>query len=183
MKKKDFRHASDLDPGDTVQALSLWEPWASLMATGAKTIETRGQPMRYRGPLLICASKHKVLRDLRDLLDDPDFQRGLEHLPVEMAAWPDDLNFGHAVAIVDLVDCVPTSELLASDRVGADAPFGDFSAGRFGLVTTRCRRINPFPVKGQQGLFSVQLPADFADFQAAAVPSRKGHGDLFGATA
>jgi hypothetical protein len=38
-----------------MKALSLCQPFASLVATGKKTIETRVWPTRYRGRLLICA--------------------------------------------------------------------------------------------------------------------------------
>lgn len=40
-----------------MRALSLWQPWASLIALGVKTIETRGWSTKYRGPLLIHAAK------------------------------------------------------------------------------------------------------------------------------
>jgi hypothetical protein len=40
-----------------VKALSLKQPWASLVAAGAKTIETRTWAPAYRGPLLIVSSK------------------------------------------------------------------------------------------------------------------------------
>ena len=41
-----------------MKALSLWQPWASLMAVGAKHNETRDWPTRYKGELAICAAKH-----------------------------------------------------------------------------------------------------------------------------
>lgn len=39
-----------------MKALSVKQPWASLIASGEKTIETRVWATKYRGPLLICAS-------------------------------------------------------------------------------------------------------------------------------
>src|SRR5258708_5270609 len=42
-----------------VKALTLWQPWASLIAVGAKTIETRSWSTSYRGPLAIHAAKRK----------------------------------------------------------------------------------------------------------------------------
>lgn len=39
-----------------IKALSLRQPWASLVATGKKTIETRKRTTTYRGDILICAS-------------------------------------------------------------------------------------------------------------------------------
>lgn len=39
-----------------VPALSVKQPWASLIASGEKTIETRTWCTGYRGPLVICSS-------------------------------------------------------------------------------------------------------------------------------
>lgn len=43
----------------TMKALTLWQPWASLVALGVKTIETRSWATRYRGPLAIHAATRK----------------------------------------------------------------------------------------------------------------------------
>lgn len=40
-----------------MKALSIKEPWASLILTGRKTIETRTWCTKYRGQLLLCCSK------------------------------------------------------------------------------------------------------------------------------
>ena len=40
-----------------MKAISLKEPWASLVLEGRKTIETRVWRTNYRGKLLLCASK------------------------------------------------------------------------------------------------------------------------------
>jgi len=40
-----------------IAALSVKQPWASLIAGGRKTIETRKWYTSYRGPLVICSSK------------------------------------------------------------------------------------------------------------------------------
>lgn len=45
-----------------IKALSLWQPWASLIAIGAKKIETRGWSTKYRGPLVICSAKRPASR-------------------------------------------------------------------------------------------------------------------------
>jgi hypothetical protein len=41
----------------TFKALSLKQPWANMIASGEKTIETRRWPTDYRGLLLIVSSK------------------------------------------------------------------------------------------------------------------------------
>jgi len=43
-----------------MKAVSIKEPWASLILSGKKTIETRTWSTKYRGDLLLCASKKPV---------------------------------------------------------------------------------------------------------------------------
>lgn len=40
-----------------MKAISLWQPWATLISTGDKTWETRSWATTYRGPLAIHAAK------------------------------------------------------------------------------------------------------------------------------
>ena len=63
-----------------MKALTVWEPWASLMACGRKNIETRSWPTNYRGPLLICAAKRKVKKELLAHLKEWEIQNGLAPL-------------------------------------------------------------------------------------------------------
>jgi activating signal cointegrator 1 len=46
-----------------LKALSLYQPWASLVALGVKTIETRSWSTSYRGPLAIHAGRHVARMD------------------------------------------------------------------------------------------------------------------------
>lgn len=59
-----------------MKALSLWNPWASLMAVVAKKIETRSWPTSYRGATAIHAAK-KWDSDLRELSQEPSFSEEL----------------------------------------------------------------------------------------------------------
>lgn len=40
------------------KAISLKQPWANLVASGKKTIETRTWSTKYRGDLVICSSQN-----------------------------------------------------------------------------------------------------------------------------
>lgn len=51
-----------------MRCLTLTQPWATLVAIGAKRIETRSWSTSYRGPLAIHAGK-KWTREDRELLD------------------------------------------------------------------------------------------------------------------
>ncbi len=155
------RWSADVRPGDEVPAISLWEPRASLMALGAKLIETRSWLTRYRGPLLICAAGRRVLREIEPLLADDDYQKALAPLAPGRRVACDDLSFGRALVLVDLYDCQPVETLLKLGAVENDLPFGDFSPGRYGWVTAKSgrRRLKPFPVVGRQRLFKVEMPS------------------------
>jgi activating signal cointegrator 1 len=52
--------------GGGMKALTLWQPWASLVAFGVKTIETRSWSTKYRGPLAIHAAKKTVYGPIGD---------------------------------------------------------------------------------------------------------------------
>lgn len=44
-----------------MKAISLHQPWASMIARGKKDIETRGWYTHYRGDLLICSTKKPII--------------------------------------------------------------------------------------------------------------------------
>lgn len=163
--------ASDVRPGTRVAALSLWEPWATLMAIGAKKNETRHWPTNHRGALLICAAQRKNKRELQELLayGHGHFGAALKDEPMALApSSTPALSYGNAVALVDLDECLSTDDYwpMAGDEGYSDDEFhfGNYSDGRFAWITSGLRRLKPFPVKGRQGLFYVTMPADFEDY-------------------
>lgn len=143
-----------------MKALSLWEPWASLIAQGSKTIETRSWHTNYRGPVLIHAAK-RWGRDQQKLVDIC--------WPIAMffpADWTPPL--GCALAVATLADCFSiTAPMIEHMQREADAwdhggemthdaaeyYFGDWKVGRFGWLFRDVRPITPFPVRGRQGLW------------------------------
>lgn len=59
--------------GDGIRTLTLWQPWASLVALGVKTIETRSWSTRHRGPLYIhAAARHPTFDDMRVVASNLD---------------------------------------------------------------------------------------------------------------
>jgi hypothetical protein len=140
-----------------MKLISLWEPWATLMAIGAKRIETRSWSTSYRGWLAIQASKGGLSkRDLTDCLEEPSFK---------LALAGEALRPGHIVAVVNLVECFPTQARICLPGVFDDYPeldtqqeraFGDFSEGRWGWVTDHLFRLpEPIPFRAKQGLCDV----------------------------
>ncbi len=130
-----------------MKILTLWEPWASLMARGYKKWETRCWRTHYRGPVAIHAAKTdrwaaEVVRLIRAAGYDNDH---LDRLCLEIGQWP----LGKIIAIGNLVDCVPTERAAPSDH---ERVFGDYSPERFAWVFEDIRRVEPRVFKGQRGL-------------------------------
>lgn len=136
-----------------VRTLSLWQPFASLIAVGAKTIETRHWSTTYRGPLVIHAAKTTKCMNLCDV--EP-FGSCLFTGPNAI----EDLPLGALVCVADLVDCVPTETLKPTEP---ERSFGDYSAGRFGWILENIRALPAaLPYRGGQGLFCVSIDLEAA---------------------
>jgi hypothetical protein len=119
-----------------VKFLTIRQPWASLIAVGAKHIETRPFSTKYRGPLAIHAGKHRpTVKEACDLneawqeveapveIDEFNLTNGcdlaltLRDDTIESAFEPGSwtsantrsvwMPLGAVVAVCDLVDVVP----------------------------------------------------------------------------
>jgi hypothetical protein len=158
-----------------VRGLSLWQPWASAIAVGAKRIETRSWGTSYRGPVAIHAAKRFRLIDMCYFHASWTWCAALHSLGWEMGKdrpGPEDLPLGAFVAVAELVDVRPTRtftvEEIETDRRppgeprGADwlkwseRQMGDFTLGRYGWVLENVRAL-PAPIlyKGQMGLWTL----------------------------
>ena len=65
-----------------------------------------------------------------------------------------DLNYGKAVAVVELVDCKPMIDVTIGE-FWPEKMFGDFSPGRYAWFLKLLQVIDPFPVIGKQNFFNV----------------------------
>jgi len=115
-----------------VKALSVRQPWASLIGSGRKTIELRSWPTKYRGPLLICSAVRRWTGDA-PLVE-----------PIELIAEPPR---GVTIAVVELVD---VRRATAEDVRGAcSEPPADWYA----WVLRDPRTVKQVAVSGRLGLF------------------------------
>lgn len=105
-----------------MKALSVKQPWANLIASGEKSIETRLWGTEYRGPLLIVSSRTP---------------------PIAPA--------GCALALADLVECRP---MMLSDEKLALCPVYENAVA---WLLRNIRAVEPFPVKGQLGVYDVDV--------------------------
>lgn len=127
-----------------MKVLSLYQPWATLVVLGAKKFETRSWATRYRGPLLIHASK-KFPKAYRSLTFQAPFNAALQ-----FRSWT-ILPTGKIIGLVDLVDCAPTDPSAIGKN---EMSFGDWNPGRWAWKLEHAVAFNaPLPARGSLGLW------------------------------
>lgn len=148
-----------------MKSLTLIQPWASLIACGAKRIETRSWKTSYRGLLAIHAGK-KVDAGC---FENPLFREALQTAGIQS---PDDLPRGVILAIANLHQCIETDGMQGRwgrEYVGGaswhlterERAFGDYSPGRYAWLLNGIRPLRtPILMKGALNLLT--LPDELA---------------------
>lgn len=168
-----------------MKAISLTQPWASLVSIGAKQIETRSWKTPYRGTLVIHAAKGfpsdaRILCALQEPFRSVLMKAGFN------VTGPNKSNFlplGAIIAVCELTAVhriplqqqhfarfdFPTSHRLSSYPVilpplewdgrfghSHEFDFGDYTPGRFAwILTDVCALKEPIPCKGALSLWDV----------------------------
>lgn len=146
-----------------MKAITLWQPYASLMAVGLKKVETRSRLTHHRGDLVICAAKRRVnpktlspeLCNLLWLCRERFKEFGFAANITELC---DNLPLGQAVCVVNVTEVMSTNDIRVDET---ERLCGDYRHGRFGWLTTNLRPIKtPIPVKGGQFFFNLPEAAE-----------------------
>jgi activating signal cointegrator 1 len=145
-----------------MKALTMTQPWATLVALGENSIETRSWSTRHRGPLAIHSAKG-FPADARELCEMSPYREVLARAGYRDAS---ELPRGEIIAVATLVDVMKFKKSTLKDiRARAargefprhEADFGDFSAGRFGWILKDVVRLkDPIPAKGMLGLWEFE---------------------------
>lgn len=133
-----------------MKALPLWQPWATLVAIGAKRVETR----HWKAPAFLVGQRiaihaTKTRREMWICLEEP-FARRLGDA---------DMWFGAVIATAVLDRCT----LMTAESVAAlqeadpdEFAFGLYEPGRFAWVLRDVESVDPpVPFRGSQGVFEV----------------------------
>lgn len=143
-----------------MKALTLTQPWATLVAIRAKPVETRSWTTPYRGPLAIHAAKG-FPREAIELCFEQPF---VSSLPAASIALPSELPRGAVIAVCRLAGCFRITdqdrddyELATGEHIvlsATDFAFGDFTPGRFGWLLADVQPLpEPIPARGALGLW------------------------------
>ncbi len=154
-----------------MKLISLWEPWASLVAIGAKKIETRSWYTPYRGWVAIHSTKGGLsMEELAQVSCSEYFYPALKEFPpfaaqVEASTmkkgWIKSVfPHGCIVAVAKLTECrmVIETPYGAAEWCMVPPPepelsFGNYELGRYGLMLDGVIRLPaPIPFKSRQGM-------------------------------
>lgn len=133
-----------------MKAITLWQPWATLIAIGAKEHETRSWPTKYRGMLAIHAAK-TFPKEEQELCRFEPFKSDLDKSGLVV----DGLPRGAIVATANLIDCIKITEEYISKIVGTkEYDYGDYEVDKYVWILKDVRNIKAIPAKGKQGLWN-----------------------------
>jgi activating signal cointegrator 1 len=153
-----------------MKILTLWQPWASLIAHQSKLYETRSWGTDYRGLIAIHAAKRKIVLGELAIIS----AESLGHLPWEQitaTSYP----YGSIVAVCELTECLymveqdgdpPPSRRQSAIVIPAQTPLelatGLWKLGRYAWQFSNILKLpQPIPWKGSQGL--TNLPQEAVD--------------------
>lgn len=154
-----------------MKTITLTQPYASLIAIGAKKIETRSRKTSYRGRLAIHAGKGPGSLGWMQMYHLCQHVEPFKSV-LNLSGHPADaLPLGAIIATCELIDCQPIVDGQTSfgchtndhdywyELTDQERAFGDYTPGRYAWIIADLRTLYiPIPAKGAQGLWNWQQP-------------------------
>lgn len=165
-----------------MKAITIWQPWATLLPLGIKLYETRSWATSYRGPIAIHAAALKLPQVLKRCFPGED-----DKLMLLDAIARGMKGTYTSKEIMDLLNGFPTSNIVATARLigcqkiyaphgfrsmrfgntpyiykengmpytpdDVELALGDWTPGRYAWEFADMRPTHPIPAKGKQGLW------------------------------
>lgn len=131
-----------------MKVLSIKEPWATLIASKQKYIETRSWKTSYRGELYIHASKKLINKK------DEKIQELLKLLPTQ------EMNYGKIICKCELVDCIYMDEKFINEIKQNKQEYicGYYQIGRFAWILEKMELIQPkIEAKGKLNIWNFEI--------------------------
>lgn len=142
-------------------AITLTQPWALLLASGAKRVETRGwaPAASFRGWVAIHASKSWTAADRAKLLEEP-FRSAILEAGVRSE---DAMPLGVILGVAELVKVAPIKPELVARLSEREVAFGGYGPNRHAFAFRGARRLAvPIEARGRLNFW----PLDHATARA-----------------
>ena len=148
-----------------VKVISLLQPWASLVVTGAKKIETRSWNTTFTGNILIHASKKLTKENIT-------LGREFNYIYGAGLGFIEELPLGAIIGSVDIVGTFSMNDLLTQKTItkkekiwhltDEELAYGDYSCDRYGWLLENPQAFAiPIPAKGSLSIWEYDLPEHF----------------------
>ena len=148
-----------------IKAITIKQPWATLIAIGEKKFETRSWATKHRGPIAIHAGKAID----KEAFNEPAIYSTLIKHGITQ---PSDLPTGAVIATANLIEChkiiadyygMYEQESAGTDKghliVGDEWWFGNYEEGRYAWQLANLQVLHePVPAKGQLSLWNWEQP-------------------------
>jgi len=145
-----------------MKVITMWQPWASLLACGAKQYETRSWATNYQGEIAIHAAAANPYKFIKGL-DDETISVMMEKLrSAKLIPQRGDFRYlpcGVIVSTAELVRCIPTESFVHSGtkRELSETEFllGDWTPERYAWEFRNMKILpEPIPAKGKQRIWN-----------------------------
>lgn len=126
-----------------IRAITIQEPWASLIGEKIKIIETRSWPCKQYGELYIHAGLSKISKSDIKAMNASALLKG-------------ELHYGSIFVKCTLSDCVLITEDFAQKIKESDPKCflcGNFTPGRYAWILTNIEPVDPIFTKGKLGIW------------------------------
>lgn len=158
-----------------MKAITIWQPWATLLPLGIKLYETRSWATSYRGPIAIHAAAVKVQQIIKRCFSTESgkqafldvIAKGMNgvHTEKEVVELMNSFPTGSVVGVAQIVGCceifvgcdgkpfIRTSHGIYKPTY-RERMLGDWTPGRYAWEFSDMRPVDPIPAKGKQGLWT-----------------------------
>lgn len=154
-----------------MKALTLWQPWASLIALGHKHIETRCWSTKYRGEIAVHSAAKLPPKWLGASRFQPEFRDHLadcfncrRDVDDRTGLHVDDvikkLPYGRVLCVIALTEIRETSDFMVQETItDQERAFGNYEPGRYAWYFDLIATFNePIPAKGNRMLWNWDRP-------------------------
>lgn len=139
-----------------MKVITVWQPWAQLLAEGKKHDETRGWATKYRGPILIHAAA-KPYSQIERLMTTEARKKIRDTLGLGFIDWKEKIPTGVIIGSAILTDCKLIDQAyhdFTRDFCPEEYLYGDFTVGRYAWrLEEPVLFKNPIPASGKQRLW------------------------------